>query len=151
MLGTVWLMRFVWPWRWSVFMGTKVLVHLWSGSDHRWWGWLWGKPSGKRVRGNWCLSLVTASVACYCIALNLINCHDFVCHCADACCALAVQVHSMYWPAASCQISGQAYQIGVLHKSRSCPHWCPCAMEFRCVVVPLPRSYQDRGPFMFIK
>ena len=59
---------------------------------------------------------------------------------------VSLQVHSMYWPGVSCQISRKSRWNGVLSESRSCPHRCPCAMEFHFVVVPLPLSYHDRGP-----
>ena len=64
---------------------------------------------------------------------------------------VSLQVHSMYWPGVSCQISGKYRWKGVLSESRSCPHWCPCAMEFRYDVVPLLHSCHDWGPFMFTK
>ena len=64
---------------------------------------------------------------------------------------VSLQVHSMYWPGVSCQISGKSRWKGELSESRLCPHRCPCAMEFRYDVVPLPRSCHDRGPFMFTK
>ena len=64
---------------------------------------------------------------------------------------VSFQVHSMYWPGVSCQISGKSCWKGVLSESRPCPRRCPCAMESRYDVVPLPSSCHDRGPFMFTK
>ena len=54
---------------------------------------------------------------------------------------VSLQVHSMYWPGVSCQFSGRLICIGVHLVSRPCPRRCPCAMEFRYIVLPLPRSF----------
>ena len=42
---------------------------------------------------------------------------------------VSLQVHSMYRPGVSCQISGKYRWRGALFESRSCPHRCPCDME----------------------
>ena len=54
---------------------------------------------------------------------------------------VSLQVHSMYWPGVSCQLSGQLICIRAHLASRPCQRRCPCAMEFRYVVLPLPRSF----------
>ena len=59
---------------------------------------------------------------------------------------VSLQVHSMYWPSVLCQISGKSRWKGGLSESRPCPCRCPCAMESRYDIVPLPSSCHDRGP-----
>ena len=106
---------------------------------------------GKPVHGTsttWAYSQHVGYVYC-CIVINWLN--IMILFVIMFMLVVSLQVHSMYWPGVSCQISGKSHWKGVLSESRSCPHWCPYAMEYHYDVVPLPRSCHDRGPFMITK
>ena len=125
-----------------------VRITSYSGQDHdgdlfviRKWSWLVSPSRGTFEHDHNMLEH-------YCIINWLIIMILFVIMIMPV---VSLQVHSMDWPGVSCQISGKSCWKGVMLESRSCPHRCPYAMEFRYDVVPLPRSCYDRGPFMFTK
>ena len=90
--------------------------------------WWWSKKWAPLVRGIFPhKDMITTCWIYCCIINNWLN--IMILFVIMFVSVVSLQVHSMYWPGMSCQISSKSRWKGVLYESRSCPHRCPCDLE----------------------